>query len=189
MKLIAIGDTHGKHNELTLPGGDILLHIGDFSDDRDEFDLFYPWFTKQPHLHKILLFGNHEENKELGVKKLPGGITLLESDVGQTSVTIEGIKFCLPGAVSTADVVVSHCPPKNILDKGTVLAYGTRVIQRRISHCGYQEILDQVQEIQPDIHIFGHAHRSFGMKEVDGIKYINVSQMGSGDTMPVVIEL
>jgi Icc-related predicted phosphoesterase len=33
-------------------------------------------------------------------------------------------------------------------------------------------------EIKPKVHAFGHIHSSYGMKEMDGMTFINASNLG-----------
>ena len=64
MKFVAIADTHGKHKDLTIPSGDMLIHAGDISmkGDEDEIIDFLNWFDEQNFKHKILIAGNHDHN-------------------------------------------------------------------------------------------------------------------------------
>lgn len=62
-KCTVISDTHGYHHELVLPGGDILLHCGDFSNIgsmKETLD-FLLWYANVPiYQHKVLIAGNHD---------------------------------------------------------------------------------------------------------------------------------
>ncbi len=62
MKFTCISDTHGKHNGLQLPAGDVLIHAGDVSSMGKEYEIlnFLDWFTKQDYEHKIFIAGNHD---------------------------------------------------------------------------------------------------------------------------------
>ena len=62
MKFVTIADTHGKHNSLKIPSGDVLIHAGDISmkGDEDEVVEFLDWFDKQDFEHKVLIAGNHD---------------------------------------------------------------------------------------------------------------------------------
>lgn len=66
MKIVLIGCSHGKHLNLTLPTGDILVHSGDFSRRGDESDAisFLKWFEKQPFKERVFVCGNHERYAE-----------------------------------------------------------------------------------------------------------------------------
>lgn len=62
MRVIAISDTHQKHDQINLPDGDMLIHAGDWT-NRGLFDKmheFLTWFKNQPHKYKVLIPGNHE---------------------------------------------------------------------------------------------------------------------------------
>jgi len=72
MKVTLISDTHTKHNQLNgdLPGGDLLIHAGDFMNsgyNPMEAMEFFNWFDKIAiYDHKIFIAGNHDrwmENK------------------------------------------------------------------------------------------------------------------------------
>jgi hypothetical protein len=66
LKITFISDTHGKHNLLNkdLPGGDILIHAGDFMNGGYEFQEatnFLEWFNKiNIYTDKIFIAGNHD---------------------------------------------------------------------------------------------------------------------------------
>lgn len=66
LKITLISDTHGKHNQLNkdLPGGDLLLHAGDFMNGGYEFQEatdFLEWFDKiDNYTDKIFIAGNHD---------------------------------------------------------------------------------------------------------------------------------
>ena len=63
LRLVCIGDTHGFHRRLTLPGGNILIHSGDFmvnGSSTDEIDDFNAWLGEQPFRHKLVIAGNHD---------------------------------------------------------------------------------------------------------------------------------
>jgi hypothetical protein len=62
MRIVAISDTHGRHRELKLPAGDVLVHAGDFCNQGryEEFEDFIVWLDKQPFEHKVFIAGNHD---------------------------------------------------------------------------------------------------------------------------------
>lgn len=65
VRIVFISDTHSQHDGLgELPGGDVLIHAGDFTDRRpprvEEYKEFVDWFSAQPHPHKILISGNRD---------------------------------------------------------------------------------------------------------------------------------
>lgn len=72
-----ISDMHGMHNELDLPGGDVLIVAGDVltmssrntlsSDNKpsgysvEELASFLDWLRSQSYKHKVFVGGNHDE--------------------------------------------------------------------------------------------------------------------------------
>ncbi len=55
-----IGDTHGYHDKLEVPDGDILIHAWDIScrRGRAEIGQFNEWIGRLPHKHKMVIAGN-----------------------------------------------------------------------------------------------------------------------------------
>jgi predicted phosphodiesterase len=66
MKVTLISDTHTKHNQLNgdLPGGDLLIHAGDFMNSgyyKTEAIEFFNWFKAiDNYTDKIFIAGNHD---------------------------------------------------------------------------------------------------------------------------------
>jgi Icc-related predicted phosphoesterase len=197
-KITFISDTHTKHKHLTndLPGGDILIHCGDISSRgyKNEIENFLGWFDNiKGYEHKIFIAGNHDfgfqdnpkECFEL-LKNYPS-ITYLEDN----SVIIDGIKiygspwqprfhnwaFNVNRGWDIAqkwekipqdtDILITHGPSLGILDI-------TNISER----VGCEDLYKKVMEIKPKVHAFGHIHSSYGMKEMDGMTFINASNLG-----------
>lgn len=79
MKITFISDTHTKHDQITqdLPGGELLIHAGDFMNTGyhlNEAVEFLEWFNGlDQYTHKVFIAGNHDrlfENKPEEVKDL-----------------------------------------------------------------------------------------------------------------------
>ena len=62
LRLVAISDTHNKHDDLVLPPGDVLIHGGDctWGGTLKEVEAFNAWLGTLPHEHKIVVAGNHD---------------------------------------------------------------------------------------------------------------------------------
>lgn len=62
MRLVCISDTHNQHDKLDVPKGDVLIHAGDWTSTGTQKQVisFIRWFSSQPHIHKILIAGNHD---------------------------------------------------------------------------------------------------------------------------------
>ena len=191
MKLILISDTHGRHDDVDIPDGDILIHAGDLSSRGREFEIddFLDWFSNQPHKHKIFIAGNHDffferENQETINSKMPNNVIYLND----SGIEIEGVKIwgspIQPEFYNWAfnrergdeikkhwdlipldtDVLITHGPPINILDK---------TIRRKSVGC--EELLIAVNHIKPKIHVFGHIHEAYGVEIIDDTTFINAS--------------
>lgn len=191
MKVVCISDTHSKHQRVKVPNGDLLIHAGDVSrrGTPEEIRQFNEWIGTLPHPHKVIIAGNHDflfENEPEFAESLITNATYLND----SGVTIEGIRIwgspispefhdwafnrkrgeeirkyweMIP---SNTDILITHGPPKGILDR-TVL--GSRV--------GCVDLAEIVAQIRPKYHIFGHIHEAQGVKEIDGTTYINASML------------
>lgn len=182
MKLTFISDTHGLHKNIThdLPGGDILIHSGDFSNygSKEDIKVFLNWFNSlQNYTYKIFIAGNHdrsfEENpnfKNSILKKFPYLTYLEDSEYNIEKVKIYGSPwqpaFCnwafnLPRngeelekkwdlIPENLDILITHGAPFGYLDGTQNIGVGCELLRKRID------------QIRPKIHIFGHIHGGYG---------------------------
>jgi predicted phosphodiesterase len=101
MKIVIISDTHTKHEQLTIPECDVLVHCGDFSWTGDFYEVrdFRWWFADQPAKHKIVIAGNHEETFDEHHPKYNPHISATLKNapnihyLEEESLTIDGVKF------------------------------------------------------------------------------------------------
>ena len=96
MKIVAISDTHGLHDQLVLPKGDMLVHTGDVSGRGriNEVIEFLNWFKKQDFKYKVFIAGNHDffferTEAEQVAEIIPDEVHYLND----SGVTIEGISI------------------------------------------------------------------------------------------------
>jgi predicted phosphodiesterase len=81
MKVTVISDTHTKHNRLNedLPGGDLLIHCGDFMNSgyyKTEAIEFFNWFDAiDNYTDKIFIAGNHDRLMETDPEWVKGYLT------------------------------------------------------------------------------------------------------------------
>ena len=173
-KIFAFADTHGAHRQVAVPADtDILICAGDAVEDNllgGEYDDFLEWFPAQPGEYKIFVPGNHELSFDIGqadgIRPLfeRRGIILLEDAVedfdGVVIGSVSGNSRIADEDIPTdIDILVTHYPPYGILDDGF----------------GSPEILNIVLKAQPKYHLFGHIHRTEGMKEMGRVNFINIS--------------
>lgn len=184
LRVVAISDTHGRHEQLRVPDGDVLVHAGDLlmKGTLDELRDAAAWLGRQPHTHKLLVGGNHDfclepesASRETALSLLQEhGITWLEDE----RVTIEGVVFYgspwqpafhnmafnlprgapleaiwsrIPGEV---DVLLTHTPPAGTLDR-TFLGLKP----------GCEDLAAAVRRVEPQLHVFGHIHESYGARQ------------------------
>ena len=113
MKVIAISDTHGKHNHVSLPDGDLLIHAGDLTNIGREIEVeeVINWFYQQANRYTygiVFIAGNHDRsfdpkfNLNDGKIKKPKWLLNILSNIKSTnhihylennSVEINGIKI------------------------------------------------------------------------------------------------
>ena len=168
MTILHISDTHGKHHLLKdLPPADILVHSGDFTmaGTEEEAIEFLEWFIDQPHRHKILVAGNHDDClRGEAIEGLPDNCHYLDC----SGVTIHGVRFYgiplfmedfMDGSMeekyseipSEIDVLITHEPPLGIMDSNGEYGFGS------------SELLAKVLETCPRLHLFGHIHNCTGI--------------------------
>lgn len=178
----------------SIKDSEVLVHCGDITSrgTYEEVYVFLDWFSRLDNFkHKIFIAGNHDflfqdhvaESKEL--LGMFGNVTYLQDQ----EMVINGLKFYgspwQPEFGGWAfnekrgekirkhwekipldtGVLITHGPPKNILDKSSTGAV-----------CGCTDLLDiSTNKVKPKIHAFGHIHHSSGMVDYLGIKMVNAS--------------
>jgi Icc-related predicted phosphoesterase len=162
-------------------GLDMIIHSGDCSNPRDPYKNesevrdFIDWYKEIPVKHKIYVAGNHDTSIEKGLVTKDdfknAGIIYLENE----SVVIDGIKifgsphtpnfgnwafmkertklerFWRLAIDEDVNIVVTHGPPKGILDK----SYDR---ENNLECCGDKSLLNRILEVQPTYSLFGHIH-------------------------------
>ncbi len=189
IKIIIISDTHGMHNDIKVPKGDILIHAGDITrkGKLEEVKEFNDYIGSLTHKHKIVIAGNHdfclENNREESVKILTNCIYLEDEGIEINGIHFWGspwqpwfydwafnlqrgadIKKKWDLIPPNTDVLITHGPPHKILDK-TV----------HNIDAGCEELISAVRRIKPKVHIFGHIHEGYGSLSDSEIDYINAS--------------
>jgi Icc-related predicted phosphoesterase len=165
-------------------GIDMVIHSGDCSNPRDPYNNepevkeFIHWYKSLPIEHKIYVAGNHDTSIEKGlVKKIDFSgynIHYLENDY----IDIDGIKifgsphtpqfgqwafmkdrnkldrFWRNAIHEPCDIIVTHGPPKGILDV-------SENIDHKLENCGCRALKRHILErIKPKLMLFGHIHNN-----------------------------
>jgi Icc-related predicted phosphoesterase len=206
LKIALVSDTHGSEYELKMPKADMLIHCGDYSAQgtlQDLIKLNY-WFGTLKYKYILCISGNHDmwaEGNYGATKNCLSNAIYLENEL----VEIEGYKFygspVTPAFNSWAfnkdrgediarvwrqipediDVLITHGPPKGILDRAV-----------SGEHFGCDDLLYHAVRVAPTAHCFGHIHESYGKKKVGGTTFINCSNMNENydiKNKPVVMEI
>lgn len=212
MRLVCISDTHGDHQGLVLPEGDVLIHAGDLSAHgrRSETLAFMQWLGKHNFEHTLCIAGNHDtfvEQEPLMAKQFAdiNGVHLLND----SGYEVDGVQFWGspitprffnwsfmrdPGTSIEAhwnmipeqtDVLITHGPPHGIMDE---------VVRQNgdVENTGCPSLLSRVRAISPALHIFGHIHEGHGALDREGVRYLNVSTMNEFYRVanePVVVDI
>lgn len=71
------------------------------------------------------------------------------------------------------DILITHGPPKGILDAVQNAFHG----RDRIAHVGCPHLKEAIKRVKPKVHAFGHIHEQHGILVDDDIMYINASQL------------
>lgn len=206
-KLTVISDLHGAYYLLDLKPADILIICGDIG-ICDQADLwqFNRWLDKQPFEYKVCISGNHDKYPfECGFKSIQKQLTnaiYLEN----SGCEIRGLNFW--GSPITpifrdwyfmsdkneiskywdqisifTDIVITHGPPFGILD----YAFCSK------ENVGCKKLLDRINFIKPQYHLFGHIHHEGGKTHrTEYTTFINASLMNEDYKLvnkPIIIEI
>ncbi|MDQ8199690.1 metallophosphatase domain-containing protein [Pelagicoccus enzymogenes] len=205
MKIVIVSDTHLLHSQLDLPSGDLLIHCGDFynAGTTDKWlKRINLWLESQDQFtNKVYVPGNHDFplcDWGPSVERMAyAAHCLIDREVNIQGLRIFGSPW-VPGLEGWAygtepndletwnsippgiDILVTHCPPLQILDTTEEGLY-----------IGCEHLRRKVLEIRPKVHCFGHAHAGFGQLIMKSIHFINASQEFDGKlrSTPVVITL
>lgn len=195
MHFTLISDTHGLHDQLTLQGGDVLIHAGDVTSRGTEEEVlrFLKWFEAQPYKHKIFIAGNHdwffERNSATYIQSILSDDVIYLNDSG---VTIEGISIWGSPIQPTfynwafnrqrgvlidkhwklipmdTQILITHGPPFGILD------------QTSKKDCvGCEMLSKRIRKIKPKLHVFGHIHENYGIYHQEETTYVNASVLNT----------
>lgn len=188
MRIVAISDTHGFEPE--LPEGDILIHAGDMCNQGtlNELAKSAKYLNKQREKFAeiIIVPGNHDipfQTDYYRAVSLFNAAVLTDKMYDIKGLCIFGTSW-QPEFMNWAfnapdthlqevyrripqdiDILVTHCPPYGMLDTATLSS----------PHVGSKVLLEHVTRIQPNIHIFGHIHGSYGKTQDDLTTFYNVA--------------
>jgi Icc-related predicted phosphoesterase len=143
MRIVLVSDTHGHHNSIRVPEGDILIHAGDLtpSGGISEVAAAAKWLSSLPHRYKIAIAGNHDvlfersPTEASSQLRSAGVIYLQDKGISIDGLSIYGSPwqpefmhwaFNVPRGElakywdqipNLLDVLITHGPPYGILDQ------------------------------------------------------------------------
>lgn len=195
-KIVIISDTHNKHNLITIPECDILIHCGDATNRGEERELrpfISEWLAEQPARHKLFIPGNHDFDIEYNYKFWKNycdewGILLLHNE----GAVVDGLKVygtadqpiffdwafnksftqrecSFSNIPEGLDILITHSPPLGVLD---MVHYASGEPKMAV---GCPILWKHVVRTAPKIHCFGHIHSSYGYKEIGATKFYNAA--------------
>lgn len=218
-RIVALSDTHNRHNQLVIPECDILIHAGDesFRGLKSETENFAKWFNKQPATYKLWTPGNHSvefaekypQSLDWFYDHCPDGEVLINE-----SIELEGLKiFMSPWTPWFYDWAYNAGRDPNeaaarnipyIKQFWDMIPAGTDVLITHgpafeiLDRCpdgrkvGCAELFNKILEIKPRVHICGHIHHSYGEMSFLDTRYYNVSNCDERYQLtnpPTVIDL
>ena len=205
MKIVCTSDTHFEFG--LLPEGDVLIHAGDFMYSGYEREWYsrVKSFAEQPHKTKILVAGNHDlhleryagpalqELRAAGVQVV-GAPTMTDTYTFENGMTMLALPYVnnLPNWAFNRseqwtkdfvshqkrhDIVVSHSPPRGLLD-----------------HAGWgvPAWREYIERYEPPIWICGHIHEAYGTMKYKKTTLYNVANCDRNYKQvnpPMVIEV
>ena len=195
MRLICISDTHGLHDDIVIPEGDVLIHAGDFCNWGRIGDVlkFNIWLGKLPHTHKLICAGNHDiymqKQPVLARSLITNGI-YLENE----GVSINGINFyaspwtnifmdwAFMKSEEELNKVFSKIPLKTdiIITHGPAYGHLDKVDKKYANedsdfHVGSKSLLKHIKRVKPKYIFCGHIHCGYGESKIGDTLIYNVS--------------
>jgi len=192
MLILHLSDTHSKHHKLrNLLPADIIIHSGDisFAGSENEVMDFIEWYK-----YKIFIAGNHDDCLfGTNIDGLPENCFYLCN----SGVTIEGVKFYgvpmfmadamsgdydrnIQKIPSDIDILITHQPPKGILDSSAKINYGDH------------NLLQIALKTKPKYHLFGHIHGAYGIEKSEHTTFVNAAILSENYELmyePILLEL
>ena len=173
MKVVCTADTHGKHEYLDVPDGDIFIFAGDLSEAGNVKSLvdFNSFLGVLPHKYKIFIDGNHDFAPEKIRKYITNGTYLTHNllEIGNLKIWGTSWSYWMSNQIELkknnhdlmifwqkipekVDILITHFPPYKI---GDLTNSGKNLGNRNLSYA--------LKNIKPKYHVFGHVHEAYGI--------------------------
>lgn len=218
MRIVCLSDTHGFHDRLEVPKGDLLVHAGDatLGGDPEEIERFAAWYEALPHPRKVFVAGNHDRLFEDSAEEARGLLGESIVYLQDSEVVVDGLRiwgspwqpwfldwsFNLPRGEALrekwamipedTDLLITHGPPQGVLDRVGEAAMVMGRLMGQGPHAGCEELRAAVTRLRPRAHVFGHIHEGYGRVTIDGTQFVNAANVDEAYkpvNAPLVIEL
>lgn len=210
MRIVCLSDTHNAINDVTIPDGDVLVHAGDLTSMGTVQEIKRELARLEEKVSRFrevyIIAGNHDwlfqSNPTLAREIVTEfGFTYLQD----SGVTLDGVNFwgspwqprffdwafnqnrgadikrfwdLIP---DNTDVLITHGPPYGIGDPDS-----------KKFPVGCKDLLEAIRRVKPKLHICGHLHEGYGVREVFDTKFINASIMDdyyNSVNEPIVVDI
>ena len=212
VRIVAISDTHFKHQDICVPPGDILVHAGDifflggfYGTDTNEKRLrrFNAWMSRHPHRHKVVVGGNHDALLENMCNSRIRSI-LSECDYlvnesrtfgdSGSELVIFGSPLSAPNSAASPNMAFQGAATAKELQ--LALAGLNHSVDVLLIHGPPGTLDESVREFirvrRPRLVIHGHVHETYGVTTLHESLVVNATTMGgtfSPVNPPVVVDL
>jgi len=191
-----VSDTHGFHDQISCPDGDVFVHAGDLTrkGKLSELQDAVRWLRSLPYSQIIVIAGNHDfclqdPDRRAEAESIISPVRYLRN----SGVTVDGKHFwgspwtpefgnwvfqysrandsAMPWSKipESTDVLVTHGPPEGIGDR-----------TRSGIRAGCNRLRATVEARNPQLHVFGHIHEGYGRTQVDDTTFVNASVTSVG---------
>lgn len=193
IRIVTVSDTHNQLDKVTLPKGDVLFIVGDWTmggTEREVIKFNYDvGQIKHNYTHGVYaLAGNHDflaQDAPSFCKSLLTNLTYLQDELidikgmrvyaSPYSVEFGNWAFMLPRKSEQisnkwqqipkdTDVILVHGPPNRILDK-----------TKRGEYAGCEELTKRLKDVNYRLMVMGHIHEARGSIIKNGKLHINTS--------------
>lgn len=214
MRIVCISDTHDRHDQITVPNGDVLIHAGDLTMDGSTPDILhaFEWLAAQPYERIIFTPGNHD----FGFQDRPELVDILHARFPNVEVLIDqsttigrlrvfaspyqpwfydwAFNFARgPAGQNEAQEKWSLIPDDTaiLITHGPVYGILDRTMDG--SHAGCPALKARIEElVNLRLHVCGHIHEAYGTEQHGRTIYVNASSCDihySPSQPPIVIDI
>ena len=206
VRIVVVSDTHGLHEMLEIPKGDVFVHCGDifflsclYNKDtmRKRLIEFDSWLSTLPHKEKIVIGGNHDDILESLSRKEVEGILKNCTYLCNDSIELKsGLRiFGSPISSSNGPLSINHAfqASKERNMPSVFDAERARTADIVLLHgppYSVPMVRKFVRDSKPRLVIHGHVHEKHGMTTSnDTTVVVNATTMGSkySPTNPAVV--